>query len=170
MARARNPAILAQTAITLDQVSRGRFFLTVGAGEAKQFRPFGFERDKPFLHLQEQLKLLRMYFTNRDPFSYDGPIWKADDAYFTVGPYEEQRSIPLVVMGGPGRAVEIAAEHADGWLCYLPAMGDASWYAEQVKYIKEVRERKGLDPEAFRFMITCLVHHLRRRTDDSKDM
>ena len=43
----RNPAILAQTAITIDQVSHGRFFLTLGAGVAKQFRPFGFERDRP---------------------------------------------------------------------------------------------------------------------------
>ena len=152
----RNPSILAQTAITLDQISHGRFFLTVGAGEAKQFRPFGFTRSKPFLHLEEQLKILRRFFECREPFRYDGPIWSIDDVCFDVGPYDAERSIPMVVMGGPGRAVEIASRHADGWLCYLPAMGDADWYAQQVRTIREQRERDGRDPDTFRFMITCL--------------
>jgi phthiodiolone/phenolphthiodiolone dimycocerosates ketoreductase len=150
----RNPAILAQTAITIDQVSHGRFFLTLGAGEAKQFRPFGFERDRPFLHLEEQLKLLPQYFNSREKFSYQGPIWSADDAYLAVGPYDQQRSIPLIVMGGPGRAIELAAKYADGWLCFLPQMGDPGWYAEQASYIREVRIRDGKDPDAFRFMGT----------------
>jgi phthiodiolone/phenolphthiodiolone dimycocerosates ketoreductase len=151
----RGPAILAQTAITLDHISHGRFFLTVGAGEAKQFRPFGFERNKPFLHLEEQLKILRLFFERREPFSYSGPIWSIDEVTLYTGPYDAKRSIPLIVMGGPGKAVEIAARHADGWLCFLPQMGTPEWYAEQVKQIRETRERDGKDPDAFRFMITA---------------
>ena len=99
--------------------------------EAKQFRPFGFERKKPFLHLEEQLKILRLFFDRREPFSYSGPIWSIDEATLYTGPYDAKRSIPLIVMGGPGRAVEIAAKHADGWLCFLPQMGTAEWYAQR---------------------------------------
>ena len=43
----RPPVILAQTLLTLDQLSKGRVSLMIGTGETKQFEPYGLERTLP---------------------------------------------------------------------------------------------------------------------------
>ena len=43
----RHPAMLAQTALTLDHLSKGRFILGVGSGETENTVPYGFDFNKP---------------------------------------------------------------------------------------------------------------------------
>ena len=97
----RPPSILAQLALTLDHYAEGRFFLALGAGEAKQSLPYGLSRDKPFGRLEETLKLLRLWFDTNEPIDYDGTFWKVKNGgvstpAFTPGGPE------LLVAGGPG--------------------------------------------------------------------
>jgi phthiodiolone/phenolphthiodiolone dimycocerosates ketoreductase len=63
----RNPANLAQLALTVDHMSKRRFFLCLGAGEKKQFQPYGLERNKPFTHLQESIKIITKLWASDDP-------------------------------------------------------------------------------------------------------
>ena len=52
------------------------------------------------------------------------------------------------MLGGPGRSIEIAGTHADGWASYFPACGDAEWFAGRRQELREFAERAGRDPDA----------------------
>ena len=54
----RTPVNLAQQLLSLDHISKGRAFICLGAGENKQFTPYGLRREKPFTHLEECVKIL----------------------------------------------------------------------------------------------------------------
>ena len=55
-----HPAVLAQTALTLDHVTQGRAILGLGSGEQLNVEPYGMEWDKPVGHLDEALDLIRL--------------------------------------------------------------------------------------------------------------
>jgi phthiodiolone/phenolphthiodiolone dimycocerosates ketoreductase len=150
----RTPANYAQMVLTMDHLSQGRYFHGMGAGEMRHFKPYGIERNKPFTHLEESVKIQKMLMEAEGPVSYDGPIWKLDKAVMTAMPYGE--TAPPILIAGGGRAMKIAAEHADGWITMLPAGGDPEHYAGQVKQIKEWAEAAGRDPDALRFYALIL--------------
>ncbi|MGH9034896.1 MAG: LLM class flavin-dependent oxidoreductase, partial [Acidimicrobiia bacterium] len=147
----RPPAVLAQAALSLDHYAKGRFILTLGAGEAKQFAPYGLPRNKPFGHLEESMKIIRLLWESDGPVSYEGPIWSLHNAILGLRPYEG-RTPPLMVAGGPGKALELAGRLGDGWMVYLPPCGPPEWYAEQVETVRRHAEKAGRDPEALFFL------------------
>lgn len=147
----RPPAELAKTFLTIDHISRGRSFFAVGAGEMKQFKPFGIERKRPFGHLEDCLKVIRLLWESDGPVDYDGPVFHLHNAVLGLQLYDG-RTPPLIVPGGPGRALEIAGNLGDGWLTYLPQCGGPEWYAEQVVKLRELTEKAGRDPDEFRFI------------------
>lgn len=147
----RPPAELAKSFLTIDHISRGRSFFAVGAGEMKQFTPFGIERKRPFTHLEDALRVIRLLWESDGPVSYDGPVFHLRNAVLGLQPYEG-RTPPLIVPGGPGRALEMAGNLGDGWLTYLPQCGGPEWYAEQVTKLRAMTAEAGRDPDAFRFI------------------
>ena len=151
----RPPANMAQLALTLDHYSKGRFFLAMGAGEIKQFTPYGVERRKPFGHLEESVKIIKLLMDAEDVVSYDGPIWSLDNAVLPLMPYGEKRP-PILIAGGPGRAVEIGSTIADGWITYVPTCGTADWYGEQVQIARRTAEEFGRDPDELIFYLLSM--------------
>ena len=147
----RPPAVIAQQALSLDHFAHGRFFLTLGAGEVKQFTPYGLTRERPFTHLREAMKIIRLLWESDGPVSYDGPIWSLRNAILGLKPYEG-RVPDLLVAGGPGRALEFAGALGDGWMTYLPPCGPPEWYAEQVATVRRHAEEAGRDPDALTFL------------------
>ena len=63
----RHPAMLAQTALTLDHLSKGRFILGLGSGETENTVPYGFDFAKPVSRFEEALTVIRMLW-ERDGF------------------------------------------------------------------------------------------------------
>src|SRR5439155_7046691 len=49
----RHPAMLAQTALTLSHLSKGRFILGLGSGELENVGPYGFDFSKPVGRFEE---------------------------------------------------------------------------------------------------------------------
>jgi phthiodiolone/phenolphthiodiolone dimycocerosates ketoreductase len=142
----RPPPIVAQLGLTMSHISKGRFFQCMGAGETKQFTPYGIPRSKPFGHLEECLKLLGMFYRSNQPITYDGPIWSLKDAIVGLEPYENVAP-RLMVAGGPGKAMRFAATLADGWMTYVPNCASPEQYAEQVAELKRISEQAGKDPD-----------------------
>ena len=152
----RRPAAnLAQLTLTLDHYSNGRFFLALGAGEIKQFKPYGIKREKPFGHLEEAVEIVKLLVEAEDVVSYDGEFWKLDNAVLPMMPVNG-KCPPILVAGGPGRAVRIAGEKADGWITYVPTCGDADWYGEQVELCRGHAEKAGRDPDEVIFYLLAM--------------
>jgi len=56
----RHPAVLAQTLITQDNISKGRVILGIGAGEGENVIPYGIKWDKPVSRLEESIKIIKL--------------------------------------------------------------------------------------------------------------
>jgi phthiodiolone/phenolphthiodiolone dimycocerosates ketoreductase len=141
----RTPDVLAQLALTLDHYSEGRFFLALGAGENKQNTPYGIERDKPFARLEETLKLLKLWFSTDEPIDYDGRFYKVKSGGVSTPAFTEGGP-PLLVAGGPGKAMKYAAQLADGWVSYFPGSAPDE-YPEQVQEFNRLAEEVGKNPD-----------------------
>ncbi|HEY1966551.1 MAG TPA: LLM class flavin-dependent oxidoreductase [Pseudonocardia sp.] len=143
----RPPALLAQLALTMSHASKGRFTLFLGAGETKQFQPYGLPREKPFAHLEDSLEIIRKFFDSADPVDHQGPIWNLDRAIVGLRAYQDTPPT-LCVAGGPGKAMRFAATLADGWMVYLPPSSSPEQYAEQVADLRRMGEQAGKDPDS----------------------
>lgn len=154
----RPPPIVAQQALTLNNISKGRFMLCMGAGEIKQFAPYDIPRDKPFGRLEEGMKIIRMFFDSSEPINYDGEIWSLKNAIMGLAAYEDKPP-PMLVAGGPGRAMRIAGQLSDGWMSYLPPCGTPKMYAQQVQDLRRGAEQAGRNPDDLIIMLgtACLV-------------
>src|ERR1700730_11181928 len=64
----RHPPSLAQTALTIDPLSRGRFILGLGSGETENTVPYGFDFSKPVSRFEESLQVIRLLWDS------DGPV------------------------------------------------------------------------------------------------
>ena len=72
-----HPAVLAQTALTLDHVTKGRAILGLGSGEQLNVEPYGMEWDKPVGHLDEALDVMRLLWDAEGPVDFEGQFYNA---------------------------------------------------------------------------------------------
>ncbi|MGI6873384.1 MULTISPECIES: LLM class F420-dependent oxidoreductase [Amycolatopsis] len=113
----RDPVVLAKQIATLDQLSRGRLLLGVGAGsDADELRNHGTDPGRRFAVLRERLAAMTAIWT-QDEAAYHGefvrfgPLWS--------WPKPVQRPRPPVLLGGMGpRVLERVVAFADGWMPY----------------------------------------------------
>jgi phthiodiolone/phenolphthiodiolone dimycocerosates ketoreductase len=154
----RPPSILAQLASTLDHYSEGRFFLGLGAGEDKQATPYGIQRNKIFGRLEETLTLVKKFWSTFDPVSYDGEFYKVKQASVGAPPFTPGGP-RTIIGGGPGRAMRIAAQQADGWMSYAPnGVTEPEEYASQVEEYNKLVTEAGRNPDDMaRLVAFCVI-------------
>ena len=98
----RSPAVMAQEMMTLQHMSGGRMSFAIGAGEQKQFEPFGESRDKPFARLEEAVNTwIALWESGGQPISRESEFWPLKDAIFPLPPHEAGPPELLFVGGGP---------------------------------------------------------------------
>jgi phthiodiolone/phenolphthiodiolone dimycocerosates ketoreductase len=149
----RSPAVMAQSMMTLQHMSKGRMTFAIGAGEEKQFAPFGEERSKPFTRLEEAVSVWRtLWESGGQPVSRDSEFWPLRDAIFPIPTWESGPPQLLFVGGGP-RIQRLAGTMGNGWLTFLPggAGNDYAWMADYIRGIREHAEKAGRDADALRF-------------------
>jgi F420-dependent oxidoreductase-like protein len=113
----RHPAVVANMAATLDQISAGRLTLGVGAGwQANEQRAYGIglpdvrERLDRF---EEACAVIRA-LTRSAPTTYRGVYYVVQDAFCEPPP--RQPDLPILIGGGgERRMLAIAARFADAW-------------------------------------------------------
>jgi phthiodiolone/phenolphthiodiolone dimycocerosates ketoreductase len=154
----RPPAVIAQLALSVQHYAEGRFMLALGAGEAKQFTPYGLTRDRPFTHLEEAIKIIRLLWEHNEPVSYDGPVWTLRNAILGLPPYGGVAP-KQIVAGGPGKALRFAGELSDGWICYFPGSGTPEQFAEHIAHLRIHAENADRDPDALIIMagFPCVI-------------
>jgi phthiodiolone/phenolphthiodiolone dimycocerosates ketoreductase len=152
----RHPAMLAQTALTIDHLSRGRFILGLGSGESENILPYGFDFARPVSRFEEALKVLRLLWEADGPVDFDGRFYTLKHARLDTEPYDGQPPPIWIGASGP-RMLDIAGRYADGW---WPA---GAWtpehYAEMLSAVRTSAERAGRDPLAITpcFIQVCLI-------------
>lgn len=152
----RHPALLAQTALTIDHLANGRFILGLGSGESENTLPYGFDFARPVSRFEEALTVIRLLWGSDGPVDFDGQFYTLRHARLDTEPYQGRH--PQIWIGASGpRMLDIAGRHADGW---WPA---GAWtpehYAEMLSAVRTSAERAGRDPMAITpgFMQVCLI-------------
>lgn len=116
----RNPALLAKSLATIDNLSDGRLEVGMGAGWMdEEYRAYGYEfPEMPvrLKQLQEGLEILKLMFTDPKP-SFKGRYYSIEGALNNPRPV--QKPHPPITIGGSGEKVmlKIVAKYADRWNC-----------------------------------------------------
>lgn len=141
----RHPAVLAKMAVTLDQMSSGRFTLGVGTGWMdREHEVFGIPyppRAERFELLEEALAYLEAAFAE-SPTGYAGERFQLEDFPLSPRPIGELK----MVVGGTGavKTPTLAGRYAHEYNVY-PDQPEA--FAARIKIAHEAARAAGRDPE-----------------------
>jgi phthiodiolone/phenolphthiodiolone dimycocerosates ketoreductase len=135
----RHPASLAQTALTLDHLTGGRFILGVGSGEALNLAPFGLGNDRPLSRLDEGLEVMRLLMGTTEPVDFDGDHFTLRDGCLGLAPLGSGPP-PIWVAAHRRRGLEVTGRRADGW---LPLATDPDQYAGMLAQVERAAAAAG---------------------------
>ena len=139
----RPPHILAQTATTLDILTKGKFVLGIGAGEAMNLAPYGINwKDRPVSRMKETIIIMKKLWTEEN-INYKGEFYELKNATLPIK--NVRKPHPPIWIGGSGpRMLKITAELAEGWLPYgqTPEL-----YKKKSEVLREYLRRKNKEKE-----------------------
>ena len=110
-----HPVHLAEDAITLDLVSKGRLILGVGIGyQPADFNAFAIPMDERLARFEESVEILRLCWAG-EPFSFRGKHYTLDDVRVTPRPFQKAGP-PLWIGASVPAAARRAGRIADGFV------------------------------------------------------
>jgi F420-dependent oxidoreductase-like protein len=153
----RNPAVLANMAVTVDHISGGRLDFGLGAGwHEAEHRGYGIEFPSAGTRvamLDEALTIIRRLWTE-ESVTLDGRFYTVRDALCEPKPV--QRPHPPIVIGGEKpKMLRVIARHADEW--NVPSHGDVDEWARVSGDLDDVCAEIGRDPAEIRRSIQLFV-------------
>ena len=109
----RSPALLGQTATTLQEVADGRLRVGIGpSGPAVIEGWHGVDFDRPLRRTREYIEIMRLVMSG-ETVNYDGKIFSLAGLRLRCDPPEEP--VPIDAAGMGPKSVELAGRFADGW-------------------------------------------------------
>lgn len=138
----RHPAVMAQTFLTLDNISKGRTILGIGAGEGENVIPYGIKWEKPVSRLEEALKIIKLLWKSEDKVSYQGDFWTLEDAVLPMQPFEEGKFPPIWIGAHMPKMLKLTGRIADGW---IPTNFNPKEYKEKMGIIQDEARKTGRD-------------------------
>ncbi|AHF99535.1 oxidoreductase [Halostagnicola larsenii XH-48] len=109
----RSPAMLAQTALTLQEVSAGRYRIGLGpSSPAITERWHGQAFDRPLRRTRETIEIIRAVYENGTP-AYEGEIFDIAGLKYERDLLENPPPIDVATLGP--KATEMAGRFGDGW-------------------------------------------------------
>jgi phthiodiolone/phenolphthiodiolone dimycocerosates ketoreductase len=140
----RHPAVLAQTALTLAQLTQRPPVIGIGAGARENLEPYGIRPDHPVDRVEEALWILRAFFDTKGPHDFDGRFFTLDQAVMDLR--RPDGAAPEIWVGGNGpRMTALAGRYGDGWLpsdLLTPAE-----YARKLAVVRAAAVEAGRDPD-----------------------
>jgi F420-dependent oxidoreductase-like protein len=111
----RTPALLAQTAATLDLISDGRFILGLGTSGYQVVTGWhGIAFDRPLLRMRETMAIVRQVL-RRDRLLFDGQIFHLDKGLKLLA-HPVRDTVPIYLATLTPGGLRLTGELADGWI------------------------------------------------------
>ena len=124
-----NPALLAKQAMTIDEISGGRFVLGLGAGwNETEFRAFGYPYDHRVDRFEEAFTIIRGLLRD-GTVDFEGRFYAARDCELLPrGPRPGR--LPLLIGSNGPRMLRLTMADADAWNSWFADFGnrpDGDW-------------------------------------------
>jgi alkanesulfonate monooxygenase SsuD/methylene tetrahydromethanopterin reductase-like flavin-dependent oxidoreductase (luciferase family) len=152
-----NPALLAKQAVTIDELSGGRFVLGLGAGwNETEFRAYGYPYDHRIDRFEEAFTIIRTLL--REGFiDFDGRWYQARDCELL--PRGPRPGGPPLMIGSKGpRMLRATMTHADSWNAWF---NDTQNRPEGIPAVRAVVDQAcrdvGRDPAEVERTVAVLV-------------
>ncbi len=149
----RHPALLANTAATIDRISDGRLTLGIGAGwQVNEHRAYGIPLldNRPRVDRFEEAILIVRSFLTEDRTTFHGEHFEIIDA--PCRPRPVQDPLPIMVGTGGPRMSRITVTSADQWNTW----GNPDIAAAKAAIIDQACERHGRDPRSLHRSVQAL--------------
>jgi F420-dependent oxidoreductase-like protein len=151
----RHPAVLANTAAAVDQISGGRLLLGLGAGwQQNEHRAYGiplFATKERLDRFEEACQVVKGLLREQR-FTFHGRYYDITDAPNDPKPVQER--LPLLVGGGgEKRTLRIAAEHADEWNVW----GSPEILRHKIGVLEQHCQAIGRDPAEIKHSANALL-------------
>lgn len=139
----RNPVHVAQSVVSLDHMSGGRFILGVGVGgeHPKEFMASGVPVKQRGPRTNEGLEVLRRLWTE-PAVAFDGKYYRFDEISMRPGPFQKPHP-PIWVGGRSEAALRRTAKYAQAW---APAFVTPEKYREGLVQLAGFCREYGRDP------------------------
>jgi len=157
----RHPVLIAQTMLTVAQMTKKAPILGIGAGERMNIDPYGLDFAHPVSQLEEALQIIRRCFTERGPISFTGHHFTLDNALMDL--QAPAGRTPAIWVAGHGpKMLELTGTYGDGW--YPTMVTTPQEYATKLAIIRAAATRCGRDPQAItpalhRFVVVARTDH-----------
>lgn len=138
-----HPALFAQRAATLDQLSQGRLIVGLGSGEAMNLDAFGIPwKDRKVGRVREFIEVFHGLLGGY-AVDHDGPHYQLKGARLSVRPYHG-RKIPIHLASLGPQMQRLAGQVADGW---KPVVIPPDHYEQYFSGIRASALEAGRDPD-----------------------
>ena len=153
----RSALLLATTFATLDELSRSRIVLGIGAGSRLLIQAQGITYEKPLSALREYIEACRaVWRAHGSHVSYNGEIVRLQDAELDFEP--TRREIPIYIGSTGPKACELSGEIADGVL--LNAFLGTAYVERTIGLLRSGAAKAGRSLEGWdvgMMLVTCLA-------------
>jgi alkanesulfonate monooxygenase SsuD/methylene tetrahydromethanopterin reductase-like flavin-dependent oxidoreductase (luciferase family) len=165
-----HPAKTAHIIATLDELTKGRAVLAIGAGEVMNIEPYGMEWDPPSARaerLKEAVRIIKMLWksSRSNPVSFEGKFYKLNKAWLDQAPFRNHT--PPVYIGSLGsqRTLKLVGEVGDGW---FPWFNTLDTFKKRTQIIREAassagRKMQGIDLCVLLFTAVTSNDQIRKR-------
>lgn len=144
----RSPAVVAQAACTLDEISGGRYVLGIGAGNTPlDYEAFGIPADHRYSRAAEAIEVIHSLLTSEGA-DVDGRFHTVHGSLVARGP---RPGGPPIVIGARGpKMIRLAARFGDGWNAWSPDPQTLDSFRPLVDELHRACEDVGRDPGSIR--------------------
>jgi coenzyme F420-dependent oxidoreductase len=156
----RSPALIGQTAATLQEVSDGRLRVGLGpSGPAVVEGWHGVEYGNPLRRTRETIDIVRLVLSG-DPVEYDGDVFQLSGLRLRCDPPDTVPDLDAAGMGP--KSVELAGRFADGWHALMLTREGLRDRLDDLRRGAELGDR---DPEELRVTLSlpCIALDDRER-------
>jgi alkanesulfonate monooxygenase SsuD/methylene tetrahydromethanopterin reductase-like flavin-dependent oxidoreductase (luciferase family) len=149
------PGVLARVAAAVDELSRGRLVVGLGAGwNEPEFTAFGIPFDDRFVRFTEAFEIIRRLLAG-ERVTYSGTYETVNDAVLLPPP---SRRPPLMIGGIGKRILEAAIPYVDAWNTWYEWYGNTpDGFAAASRRVDEIAGRAGRDPHEILHSACVLV-------------